>query len=334
MEDVEAADPRRRRGVLPPVLRPGQRQPGHRRRHRRGPRRSTWPSATSATLPGGLEGAPALDARRRPWRAEASRRSLHDRVELDRLYLAWHTVPQFEPDDAAAGAPGRHPGPGQVEPALPQAGRRARGWRRTSASYQSGRELAGTFGVDVDPPTRPVVGGGPRPWSTPRSPRSPSAGVERGRAGAGQERPARRVHLRPGQRRRLRRRGRPAQRLQHLPRRPRPDHVRPRALPGRDGRGGPRGGRGATSAGRPRVCADGPRPEAGGDRRRRSTGRSPPAPAPAAPFRRPEPEVRTLALRRAALGPPAARPADRRRDGRPRRRGRGPRARTGAAWPA
>src|SRR5438552_1481817 len=25
---------------------------------------------------------------------------LHDRVELDRVYLAWHTVPQFHADDA------------------------------------------------------------------------------------------------------------------------------------------------------------------------------------------------------------------------------------------
>ena len=25
---------------------------------------------------------------------------LRDRVELDRLHLAWHTVPQFHPDDA------------------------------------------------------------------------------------------------------------------------------------------------------------------------------------------------------------------------------------------
>src|SRR3954453_18999797 len=49
-------------------------------------------------LPGGTRALPI-------WAPEASlasevNLSLHDRVELDRVYLAWHTVPHFGPDDA------------------------------------------------------------------------------------------------------------------------------------------------------------------------------------------------------------------------------------------
>ena len=72
--------------------------------------------------------------------------SVRDRVELDRLYLAWHTVPQFEPDDAALTLLGDILGRGKsarlfrklvVESSLAQ----------DVSAYQSGRELAGSFGV-------------------------------------------------------------------------------------------------------------------------------------------------------------------------------------------
>ena len=60
----------------------------------------------------------------------------------------------------------------------------------------------------------------------------------------------------------------------------------------------------------------------------------PPASPPAARVPAPRPEVRHARLRAAALGHPAPRPADRRGDARPRRRGGEPRARPGRAWPA
>ena len=61
------------------------------------PRRSSWPSAISATSP--PASAPA------PVRAAASldgerRLVLEDRVELPRLYIGWHTPAMFEPGDA------------------------------------------------------------------------------------------------------------------------------------------------------------------------------------------------------------------------------------------
>ena len=71
---------------------------------------------------------------------------LHDRVELDRLYLAWHTPAQFEPDDA----------PLSLLSDILSRGRSSRLYRRLVvdeglaqdvSSYQSGRELAGSFGV-------------------------------------------------------------------------------------------------------------------------------------------------------------------------------------------
>ena len=73
---------------------------------------------------------------------------LRDRVELDRLHLVWHTVPQFHPDDA----------PLAMAADLLSRGRSSRLYRRlvleeqlaqNVSAYQSGRELAGTFGVIV-----------------------------------------------------------------------------------------------------------------------------------------------------------------------------------------
>ncbi|QDV35425.1 M16 family metallopeptidase [Tautonia plasticadhaerens] len=73
---------------------------------------------------------------------------VRDRVELDRLHLVWHTVPQFGPDDA----------PLALAADLLGRGRSSRLYRRlvlerelaqNVSAYQSGRELAGTFGVVV-----------------------------------------------------------------------------------------------------------------------------------------------------------------------------------------
>jgi len=73
---------------------------------------------------------------------------LHDRVELDRLYLVWPTVPQFHSDDAALVLLGDVLG----------RGRSSRLYRKLVieeeiaqdvTAYQAGRELAGSFGIIV-----------------------------------------------------------------------------------------------------------------------------------------------------------------------------------------
>ena len=106
-------------------------------------------------LPGGTQSL-------RPWAGSVQLDSevvinVRDRVELDRIYLAWPTVPQFGPDDAALVLLGDILGRGKssrlfrklvVESSLAQ---------DVSAS-QSGRELAGSFGVYTT--LRP--GGSPR----------------------------------------------------------------------------------------------------------------------------------------------------------------------------
>ena len=73
---------------------------------------------------------------------------LFDRVELDRDYLAWHSVPQFHPDDAALA----------LLADILARGRSSRLYRKLvveqelaqdATASQSGRELAGTFTVVV-----------------------------------------------------------------------------------------------------------------------------------------------------------------------------------------
>ncbi len=98
-------------------------------------------------LPGGSKAirprTPSLDPTR--WGAPIV---LRDRVELDRLYMAWPTVAHFEPDDAplallsdilTRGKSGRLYQRLVVEEGLAQ----------DVSSHQSGRELAGTFAVTV-----------------------------------------------------------------------------------------------------------------------------------------------------------------------------------------
>ena len=95
----DGGEPRRRRGVLQDLLRPEQRQPGHRRRHRhrrdaragrevvhRDPARAR--GAADRAAGGGVS-------------TGVKKETLTDRVQLPRLYLAWHTPAVFAPGDAA-----------------------------------------------------------------------------------------------------------------------------------------------------------------------------------------------------------------------------------------
>ncbi|GIW88427.1 MAG: peptidase M16 [Isosphaeraceae bacterium] len=99
-----------------------------------------------APIPGG---APAT----RPWTPVAPPREprhllLYDRVELERIYLVWHTVPHFAPDDP----------PLTLAADLLARGRASRLYRRLVvelqlaqdlSAYHASRELAGSFGVVV-----------------------------------------------------------------------------------------------------------------------------------------------------------------------------------------
>ncbi len=72
--------------------------------------------------------------------------ALHDRVELDRIYQVWPTVPHFHPDDAALTlladilARGRS---SRLYRALVV----EKEWAQDVTAYQSGRELDGSFGI-------------------------------------------------------------------------------------------------------------------------------------------------------------------------------------------
>jgi predicted Zn-dependent peptidase len=103
--------------------------------------------------------------------------TLHDRVELDRIYQVWPTVAQFQPDDA----------PLSLLSDILSRGRASRLYQRLVVSeelaqdvsaYQSGRELAGSFGViatqrpgrsldlcefAIDEELRSLASQGPRP---------------------------------------------------------------------------------------------------------------------------------------------------------------------------
>ncbi len=99
-----------------------------------------------ASIPGGSKAQP-------PWAPDPLLKNsvevvLHDRVELDRLYLVWPAVPHFHADDAALLL---------VADVLAR-GRSSRLYRKLVideqiaqdvTAYHSGRELAGSFGIVV-----------------------------------------------------------------------------------------------------------------------------------------------------------------------------------------
>ena len=136
-----AGDEGRRRGVLPPVLRPEQRQPRHRRRHRRGPRHRPG-RALLRRDPGRGAGAPALGRGPGAGRGPRGRAPRPGRARPGLPGLA--DGPALPRRRRAADAAGRHPGPGPVEPALSQArGRGAdrAGRHRLPVGPRAGRHL-------------------------------------------------------------------------------------------------------------------------------------------------------------------------------------------------
>jgi len=129
-------------------------------------RRFYVPANASLCLAGDIDEGRALDlaaryfgeipggaSARRPWLPSGALDSsaelvLHDRVELDRVYHVWSTVPQFHPDDA----------PLALLADVLARGRSSRLYRtlvvqkelaQDVTAYQSGRELDGSFGVYV-----------------------------------------------------------------------------------------------------------------------------------------------------------------------------------------
>jgi predicted Zn-dependent peptidase len=89
----------------------------------------------------------------RPWAplpqlAESRDLILQDRVELDRLYLAWHTVPLFHEHDAPLALLGDILARGKAS-RLYQKLVIDRQLAQDVSAYQSGRELGGIFGIVV-----------------------------------------------------------------------------------------------------------------------------------------------------------------------------------------
>ncbi|AMV37643.1 M16 family metallopeptidase [Planctomyces sp. SH-PL62] len=87
----------------------------------------------------------------RPWTppvalAEPVELELRERVELDRAYMIWHTVPQFDHDDAALGLLGDVLGRGRSSRLYKELVLE-RQWAQDVSAFQSGRELGGTFGL-------------------------------------------------------------------------------------------------------------------------------------------------------------------------------------------
>ena len=96
------------------------------------------------SIPGGAKTA-------RPWTPptglpESVQLTLQDRVELDRYYVVWHTVPQFHEDDAPLSLLGDVLARGRSS-RLYKKLVIERQWAQDVSAYQSGRELAGTFGM-------------------------------------------------------------------------------------------------------------------------------------------------------------------------------------------
>ena len=129
MEDLSAASHAGRRGVFQDVLRAQQRQPGHRRRHRPGghapPGREVVQRDSSRTRS-------AARLRRRPRSLDGVKKhTMTDRVQLPRLYLAWHTPAIYQPGDAAM----------DIAASLMTGGKNARLYRRLVYDLQIAQDV-------------------------------------------------------------------------------------------------------------------------------------------------------------------------------------------------
>ncbi len=181
MEDVEAADARRRRGVLPPVLRPRQRQPGHRRRHRRGPRLRPGRAL--------LRHDPRRDRRPDPLGARArARRARSGSSSATGSSSTGSTCPGTPRPSSTPTTP-RSSSWATSSAGASRAGSTAswsssRSLAQDVGAYQSGRELAGSVRRHLHPPPRRARGSGPskrsmpnwRFWRTAVSPTTSSTG--------------------------------------------------------------------------------------------------------------------------------------------------------------
>ena len=144
MEDVEAATRDDVEGFFRRYLRPEQRQPLHRRRHRRGSR--PRPGRALLRPDRGRIGGPAAHGRPTPNLPPTCRSACATASNSIADYLTWHTVAQFHEDDA----------PLVLLADILARGRSSRLYRKLViereiaqdvSAYHSSRELAGTFGI-------------------------------------------------------------------------------------------------------------------------------------------------------------------------------------------
>jgi zinc protease len=105
------------------------------------------------TLFGGIPRGPAMPARPAPAPITAARDTfltLEDRVQLPRLYVAWHTVKGYHTDDAALDVLGTILGQGKTSRLYERLVYREQVAQNVSA-YQGGQRLAGMFQVSITP---------------------------------------------------------------------------------------------------------------------------------------------------------------------------------------
>jgi zinc protease len=102
---------------------------------------------------GGIPRGPAMPARPAPAPVRMARDTflvLEDRVQLPRVYAAWHTVKGYDADDAALDLLGSILGQGKTSRLYERLVYREQAAQGVSA-YQSGQRLAGTFQIAVTP---------------------------------------------------------------------------------------------------------------------------------------------------------------------------------------
>ena len=155
---------------------------------------------------------------------------LQDRVELDRYYAVWHSVPHFHDGDAPLSLLADILARGQGKPALPEA--RDRPAARSGCDSLPVRTRACRHVWHLgDAASVPFHRRAPRlPRDRDRPDRG--GGCDRARARAGRDHEDGELPLRPRAHRRVRRSRRSAQCLSRFPGRPVADHDRSEAVPG------------------------------------------------------------------------------------------------------
>ena len=212
--DIQAGEARGREEVLQDVLRAEQREPRDRRRHRQGEDegagREVFRPAEARARRAEDRGDDAADHGR-------AARVVTDRVELPRVYMAWITPPIYKPGDADADIAATILGGGKSSRLYKKLVYDKQIAQDVSAQQQS-LMLGSVFHDRGDGPAGPH-GGGAREGDRRGAGRSSARAARRDGSGARAQHDRDADHRRPRDAGRLRRRRRPPESVQPLPRR-------------------------------------------------------------------------------------------------------------------